>query len=121
MTVELNGWSFECVEDSTGELYLRSRAKKSREAGVVRGRLGKKMKHALLAAAVFSSLLAATLPLAHTAWLKWPVDFGTTAISDDLVEARALTKEACGDSSQWGQVLCQNAKGIVSALERHAP
>ena len=57
----------------------------------------------------------------HTAWLKWPVDFGTTAISDDLVEARALTKEACGDSSQWGQVLCQNAKGIVSALERHAP
>jgi hypothetical protein len=121
MTVELNGWSFECVEDSTGELYLRSRAKNSREAGVVRGSLGKKIKHALLAAAVFSALLAATLPLAHTAWLKWPVDFGTTAISDDLVEARALTKEACGDSSQWGQVLCQNAKGIVSALERHAP
>ena len=81
----------------------------------------KKIKHALLAAAVFSALLAATLPLAHTAWLKWPVDFGTAAVSDDLVEARALTKEACGDSSQWGQVLCQNAKGIVSALERHAP
>ena len=78
------------------------------------------MKHALLAAAVLSALLAATFSPAHASWLKWPVGFGTTAMSDDLVEARALTREACGDNSQWGQVLCQNAKGIVIALERHA-
>ena len=113
MRVELNGWSFECVQDNTGEIHLRSRAKNSRQAGVVRG-----MKRALLAAAVLSALLVATTPPAHTSWLKWPVSFGTTAISDDLVEAKVLVKEACGDNSQWGQVLCQNAKGILIALER---
>ena len=42
MTVELNGWSFECVEDNTGELYLRSRAKTAARRVLFVGVLEKK-------------------------------------------------------------------------------
>ena len=120
MTVELNGWSLERVKGSTGEVYLRSRAKNSREAGIIRGSRGKKMKGALVAVTLFSVLLAAIFPTAHGSWLKWHVGLGTTAISGDLVEAKALIQEACGDNSHWGQLLCQNANIILISLERRA-
>jgi len=77
------------------------------------------MKPALVAAALILAVLAVTFPAAHASWLKWPVVFGT-AMSDDLAEAKSLTREACGENSQSDQEVCQNAKRILIALERRA-
>jgi hypothetical protein len=77
------------------------------------------MKFAFVTAILLSALFAVAIPTADASWLKY-VGLGTTSISDDLVEAEALVKDACGDNSAWGQVLCQNAKDIVNVLEQRS-
>jgi hypothetical protein len=76
-------------------------------------------KLGFVAAALLSALLVVAIPTADASWFKY-VGLGTTSISDDLVEAEALVKDACGDNSAWGQVLCQNAKSILNVLEQRA-
>jgi hypothetical protein len=66
-----------------------------------------KVKRVLVGAALLSTAVA-TFPAVHA---YRPMDA-------DLVEAMALVKDACGDNSAWGQALCQNAKGILTVLER---